>query len=73
MVPARRAIDIPQEVPGTACKSIEHRFSETVEDHIIDHQLNNSEILKLSVHAQYVVEKLIAYKAQLSSAADVAF
>ena len=37
------AIDIPQVVPGTACKSIEHRCSETVEDHIIDHQLNNSE------------------------------
>jgi hypothetical protein len=37
------AIDIPQEVSGTVCKSIEHRFSETVEYHIIDDQLINSE------------------------------
>jgi hypothetical protein len=37
------AIDIPQEVSGTVCKSIEHRFSETVEYHIIDDQLSNSE------------------------------
>lgn len=67
---ASLACDIPQEMTGTVCKSIEHRFSET-EVHIIDDQLNNSETFETIITCAICSGQLIVYKAQLSSAADV--